>query len=110
MKSNSMLLVMVSCQDESQAERIGKQLIKKRLAACTQITPRVSSLFLWPPKENNVKLADEAILVIKTLENKWKDVEKEVQLLHTYENPEIIGLPVTHVSDAYFKWLEAELS
>lgn len=105
-----MLLVMVSCQDESQAEHIGKQLIKKRLAACTQITPHVSSLFLWPPKENNVKLADEAILVIKTLESKWKDVEKEVQSLHTYENPEIIGLPVTHVTANYLAWLTTELA
>lgn len=103
-----MLLVMVSCQDDSQAERIGRQLLKRKLAACVQVIPAVSSFFLWPPKEGKVKFAEEAILVVKTLESKWEALEKEIQSHHSYENPEVIALPVAQVSKNYLRWLTDE--
>ena len=109
MDKNTMLLVMVSCEDAAQAERIGRELLKKKLAACIQIIGQVSSFYLWPPQKQHINIAEESILLIKTLESKWIAVEKEIQTLHTYENPEIIALPVTHVSSTYLTWLTQEL-
>ena len=104
-----MLLVMVSCEDVAQAERIGRELLKDKLAACVQIVPQVSSFYLWPPQKQHINIAEESILVIKTLESKWSALEKKIQTLHTYENPEIIALPVTHVNANYLNWLQKEL-
>lgn len=100
---------MVSCEDASQAERIGRGLLKKKLAACIQVISNVSSFYIWPPQKQHITVADESMLIIKTLENKWSLLEKEIQTLHTYENPEIIALPVAHVSPHYLNWLTKEL-
>lgn len=107
---NTALLVMVSCQDKDQAERIGELILKKKLAACVQIIRNADSVFLWPPKKNQLDYADEAILMIKTLDEKWTKLEKEILAAHTYENPEIIGIPMSHVTKNYLAWLVSELS
>lgn len=110
MDKNPVLLIMVSCEDAAQAEHIGRELLKKKLAACVQIVPQVSSFYLWPPQKQHINIAEESILLIKTLENKWSLLEKKIKSLHSYENPEIIALPVTHVSSNYLNWLSEELT
>lgn len=104
------LLIIISCNDKIQAEQIGELLLKQKLAACTQIINHVDSMFLWPPGKNQVDYAEEALLLIKTLESKWKAIEKEVIRVHSYENPEIIAIPFSHVTKMYLAWLENELS
>ena len=105
-----MIIVFISCQDKKQSEEIGKQLLKARLAACVQIVPGIDSLFFWPPKDHTISQTQEVLLLAKTLESKWDKLEKLVGILHTYDTPEIIALPVSHVSKSYFDWLAAELS
>lgn len=107
---NSAILVMVSCADSGQAERIGELLLKKKLAACIQVISAVESVFLWPPRKNQLDYATEALLLIKTLDAKWPSLEKTIIRAHSYENPEIIALPMLHVTKKYLTWLTSELS
>jgi periplasmic divalent cation tolerance protein len=103
------LLVMISCADKTQAEQLGEMLLKKKLAACTQIIPRADSLFLWPPGKNQIDYAEEAILIVKTMKDVWERLEEAVLAQHTYENPEIIGIPLPYVTKKYRAWLSSEL-
>lgn len=107
---NTMILVYISCENKEQAENIGSHLVKDRLAACVQITQSVSSMFLWPPKEHKVTSVEETLLIVKTLESKWEQLDELVRKHHTYDTPEIIALPVTHVSKKYLEWLTEELT
>jgi periplasmic divalent cation tolerance protein len=107
---NKAVLVLISCEDKGQAERIGELLLKKKLAACTQVVEHVDSMFLWPPKKNMIDYATEALLLVKTLDSKWVALEKEIIKEHSYENPEIIAIPLTHVTKKYLSWLASELS
>lgn len=104
------ILVMISCRDKDQAETIGEHLLKHKLAACVQILKSTDSIFLWPPGKNLLDYATESILMVKTLNTKWTAVEKAALSIHTYENPEIIAMPLTHVSKKYLTWLSSELS
>lgn len=104
------ILVMISCADKSEAERIGETLLKKKLAACAQIIPAVDSSFLWPPGKGRIDYGAESLLLIKTLESKWSALEKEVLTAHSYENPEIAALPLLHVTKQYLTWLTREVS
>lgn len=104
------LLVTVSCEDSTEAERIAEVLLKKKLAACTQILPSMQSMYLWPPESGRFEYATEALLVIKTLEKKWTALEKEILTLHSYQNPEIIATSLAHVTKKYLQWMEKELS
>lgn len=107
---NQALLVMISCEDKGEAERIGERLLKNKLAACVQVVPHVDSMFLWPPGKNRIDYGAEGLLLVKTLENKWSALEKEVLKVHSYENPEIIAIPLTHVTKNYLSWLTQELA
>lgn len=103
------LLVMITCADKNQAEQIGEALLKKKLAACTQIVSPMDSMFLWPPRKNQIDYADESLLLVKTLDEKWAKLEHEVLRIHTYENPEIIAIPLAHITRKYLAWLSTEL-
>lgn len=104
------ILVLISCADKNQAEQIGEHILKNKLAACVQIVKNTDSMFLWPPGKNQIDYADEALLLVKTLESKWVQLEKAVTKIHSYENPEIIGVPLSHVTKNYLAWLVSELS
>jgi len=104
------VLVLISCADTNEAEYIGSELLKNKNAECAQTLNGIDSMYLWPPKKNTVDYAKEALLLVKTLDNKWNELEKTVRKLHSYENPEIIALPMTHVSKDYLAWMTAELT
>ena len=106
---NPMILVFISCENKDQAEKIGAILIKNRLAACVQITQSVTSMFLWPPKEHTVTNVEEALLIVKSLESKWEQLDELVRKNHSYDTPEIVAIPVAHVSKKYLEWLTEEL-
>ncbi len=107
---NTMILVYISCENKEQAEKIGSILIKARLAACVQITQPVTSMFLWPPKEHNITNVEETLLMVKTLESKWEQLDELARKNHTYDTPEIIAIPALGVSKKYLEWLTEELT
>lgn len=106
-RMNQALLVMISCEDKDEAERIGDMLLKEKLAACVQIIPHVDSMFVW---KKQFDYAGESLLLAKTLDAKWSSLERAVLTAHSYENPEIIAIPLTHVTKKYLAWLTHELS
>ncbi len=104
-----MIIVIVTCKNKKEATKIAKHLLEKKLVGCAKVLPPTHSMYLWPPKSGKVAEADEVMLITKTLESKWEEIEKEVLALHSYENPEIYALPTSHVSKKYLTWVENEL-
>lgn len=104
------IAIIVSCQNSDEAERISEALLKKKLAACCNIFPHINSVFLWPPGKGRFDYADESILFAKTFDEKWQEFELTVRSIHSYENPEIIAIPLVHVTKKYLEWMEKELS
>lgn len=104
-----MILIYITCENKKQAKEIGRKLLEKRLTACVNIIPQINSLFLWPPKEGKIKGAKEAVLIVKTEDNKFKAVEKEVLKLHSYETPFIGAIELKKVHQPYLSWLKSEL-
>ena len=105
----NLLIVTITCKNKEEATKIGKMLLEKKLVACAKVTNDVHSMYLWPPKSGKIEEADEVMLICKTLESKWEAIEMEVRSIHSYENPEIYSLPVSHVSQKYLNWLRGEL-
>lgn len=97
------LVVLVTAGSESEAETIARALLDERLAACVTIGGPIRSLYRWQGR-----LADdrEWQLVIKTRTDLFDALADRVRALHSYDVPEIIGLPVTVGSPTYLEWLE----
>src|SRR5688572_22335340 len=100
-------LVQMSTTTESAAEaqEIADHLVERRLAACVQVTGPVASTYRW---QGNVERAEEFMCLIKTRRELTNDVEAAIRSLHSYDNPEIIVLPIEGGSSDYLTWIEAE--
>jgi periplasmic divalent cation tolerance protein len=99
-------IVLSTCADREQAERIAHRLVEQQLAACVNILPGVQSIYHWQGK---VETAAEVLMVIKTSADLVPEVELTIASLHSYEVPEFLVLPVCGGSHAYLAWLRDSL-
>jgi periplasmic divalent cation tolerance protein len=96
--------VLVTCATLTEARRIARTVVSKRLAACVNIVlSPVDSFYTWKGK---LEKAREYLLVMKTTAKRLPELEEDVKRLHSYDVPEFIGLPITEGSKNYLSWLE----
>lgn len=74
----------------------------ERLAACAQVSGPIRSFFWWEGKQDQ---AEEWYCVLKTTAARFPALETRIRQLHSYQNPEIIAVAVTHASSAYAAWV-----
>jgi periplasmic divalent cation tolerance protein len=103
---NEHLVVLVTAANDRQARQIARRLLQKKLAACVNFVP-VESMFLW---EGEIQEEDEVLLIIKTRTDAFDDLLTNVRVVHTYDNPEIIGAPIVMGADEYLKWINHEVT
>ncbi len=96
------LMVFCTCSSESAAVSLANQLIERRLAACINILPAVQSIYRW---EGKVESAAEFLLLIKTTEERFAALRDAITELHSYETPEVIGVPIAYGADKYLAWI-----
>jgi periplasmic divalent cation tolerance protein len=95
-------VVMVTASSQTEAEKIAKELVEGRLAACVSIIPNMRSIYTW---EGKVEVSEELLLIIKTKIELFEQLKETIKGLHSYKIPEIISLPITHALDDYVKWI-----
>jgi len=100
--NSAAIVVMMTAGSQEEAARLAEMLVGAHLAACVQIMPQMESVYRW---QGAVHRAPEFLLLAKTTAACFDELEREVRSLHTYDTPEIVALPVTHVSAPYFEWL-----
>lgn len=100
--SESAIVVLVTAANEEQARSIAADLVAERLAACVNVIGPVRSVYRW---EGEVRDEPEWQLVIKTRRELFAALANAVRTLHSYENPEILALPVAAAAEAYSAWI-----
>ncbi len=99
------LLVMTNLPDAATAHRIAQRLIERKLAACANILPVVTSMYRWQGK---IEVASECAMWLKTTRVQYDALLQALLEQHPYELPEVIALPVERGLPAYLKWIETE--
>jgi periplasmic divalent cation tolerance protein len=99
-------IVLTTAANAEEGERIGSALVEERLAACVTLIPSVRSIYRWQGK---VEHSTETMLLIKTDAAQLAALEARIHVLHSYETPEFLVLPVEGGSDRYLDWLRANL-
>ena len=101
--TGSYVVVLVTCGSRSEARKIARRVVERRLAACVNILEaRVESLYRWKGK---VARGREFLLLIKTSRRTLARLRAEIERLHSYDMPEFIALPIVSGSPAYLRWL-----
>jgi periplasmic divalent cation tolerance protein len=98
-------LIYCSTKDSKEARTIAQTILKEKLVACVNIIPSVESMYRWKGDIENQK---EAVMIIKTVDEKVKSTITRIHELHSYDVPEIIVLHLVDGLPAYFDFLRKE--
>jgi len=100
------VVVYTTCGNITEAEAIARTLIESRQAACVNVIPGLLSYYRWQGKvENDAEL----LLMIKTERGSVDAVRHTLEMLHSYDLPEMIVLPIIDGSPNYLEWMEQEM-
>ena len=88
-----------------EAERAGRTIVERRLAACVNILPGMVSHYWW---EGKLERGEEAVMILKTRSSLAEPVRAAVKELHSYATPAISVIPVESIDQAYLQWILAE--
>jgi periplasmic divalent cation tolerance protein len=100
------IAIYITCANPDEAKALATKLVENKLAACCNIYPQIESIYLWQGK---ICTAQESVLLVKTLENKFSEIEKLIVTNHGYETPCIAAFEIAKLNDNYKQWLESSL-
>ena len=99
------VLVYTTWPSIVEAERAGRAIVERRLAACVNILPGMISHYWW---EGKIERAEEAVMLVKTRAALAEAVRDAVKEHHSYTTPAIMTLPVDSVDPDYHAWIAKE--
>ncbi|XP_038672282.1 protein CutA homolog [Scyliorhinus canicula] len=92
----------ITCPNMKVAKEIARDVVQKKLAACVNIIPQITSVYEW---KGNIEEDDEVLLMIKTRSTTVGVLAEYVRSVHPYEVAEVISLPIDQGNPPYLKWL-----
>lgn len=96
-----MFVVLTTCADQREANRIASLLLRAHLTGCVQMFP-IRSIYSWKGK---LERSREVALFIKTERRLFPMVETLIRRVSSYEVPCIEGWPIERVSRPFRDWL-----
>lgn len=101
----AVVLILCTVPDRETGEKIAAALTLRRLAACVNIIPGLTSVFRW---QAEIQRDSEVLLMVKSTADRFSELEHLIRELHPYQLPEIIALPVSGGSEEYISWVVSE--
>lgn len=100
-------MIFCTCPDKNTAKKLAELLVTKKLAACVNILPGLTSIYTW---EEQIESVQEHLLLIKSTKDNYQAIETTVFKHHPYEVPEIIAVPIERGLPEYLDWIDTCLS
>ena len=97
--------LQTTLDDREQAEKLIRDAVECRLAACGQLLGPVKSSYWW---NGAVEEAAEWLCVFKTTGALAASLERWIIKRHPYEVPEVVTVGIADVSKSYGEWIENE--
>jgi periplasmic divalent cation tolerance protein len=99
------IAVLTNLPDSESAFNLARDLVRRRLAACVNVLAPATSFYRWEGREEQ---ATEIPVVIKSVTDRYPELERAIREIHPYALPEIIALPVSHGLANYLGWVADE--
>ncbi|WP_461831329.1 divalent-cation tolerance protein CutA, partial [Aquifex sp.] len=87
---NGYYVVLITAPVDKGKE-LADYIIENKLGACVNLIREVESVYWW---KGNIERDKEALLVVKTSAEKFRELVSKVKDVHPYTVPEIIALPI----------------
>ena len=99
--------VYMTAGDRAEAERIGRHLVEKRLAACVNIFNGITSIFRW---QDAIQTDREVVMIAKSVAERIPELTAVVKAMHSYETPCVVALPAAGGFDPFLEWVQTEIA
>ncbi len=101
------LTVLCTFPKANLAQETAETLLREKLVACCNIVPNITSIYVW---QGEIQHDSEVLMLMKTEQTRFGQLEKRILELHPYEVPEIIALPIEKGSVSYLNWIKQVLN
>jgi periplasmic divalent cation tolerance protein len=99
------MFVYATAGDAAEALRIGRTVVEERLAACANVLDGMRAVYWW---QGAVQEAGEAVLILKTTDERLGALIARIRDLHSYDCPCIEALPVVAGNQDFLDWVASE--
>ncbi len=99
-----MIIVLSTYPNKKSAEENAQRIVEKGLAACVSIISIEDSFYRWKGK---IERHAEYLLIIKTTEKAYAQLEIFIKENHPHQVPEIVYLEAKGGQKDYLQWLES---
>ena len=97
------LTVYAVFADLAEAQRIGREMVESRLAACVNIMGPCRSIYRW---EGAIESGTEVPAVFKTTAAKADSLIARIADLHSYSEPAVVAWPIERLPASFGDWIE----
>ncbi|XP_074092661.1 protein CutA [Macrotis lagotis] len=101
--AGSVSVVFVTCPSDKIANIIARAVVEKRLAACVNLIPQITSVYEW---KGRIQEDSEVMMMMKTQTTLAPSLTEYIRSLHPYEVVEVITLPVQQGNLPYLHWVK----
>ncbi len=98
------VMVYITAANFGDAEKIARRLVEQRLAACTNVVPKIISTYWW---EDEIAEDEESLILAKTTSAKVDDLIRSVMEMHNYEVPAVSVIEIKDGNPQYLEWIES---
>ena len=99
------VLVYTTWPSIVEAERAGRMLVERRLAACVNILSGMISHYWW---KGTLERAEETVAIFKTRAALVERLREAVKGAHSYETPSFMVMQAETVDADYYRWILEE--
>lgn len=99
-------IAYVTTPDETVAKQLARGLIDRKLAACINIIPKITSIYQW---EGELNEDSEVMMMIKTGTHCIDEISKYIRENHPYKVAEVISIPIENGNPPYMDFINQSL-
>jgi periplasmic divalent cation tolerance protein len=99
------LQVQTTTDSRAEAMELSHAAVEARLAACAQVAGPVASMYWW---DGRLERAEEWLVLLKLPIDRYDELAAFLTERHSYDEPEIIALPIVTGSATYLTWMREE--
>ena len=99
------LQVQTTTDSRAEAMELSRAAVEARLAACAQVAGPVASVYWW---DDGLERTEEWLVLLKLPADRYDELAAFITERHSYDEPEIVALPIVAGSVAYLNWMREE--